>query len=76
MRAGVSGVINEHRAVDQTGVDIVAVVQAPAAAPHRFPGVISLNHSVGQQTVAQIQSVCLYKSPIHLIHLTRGLKKS
>lgn len=52
VRAGVSGVVDEHRAVVQTGVDVVAVVQTPAAAPHGFTCVIGLHHRVGQQTAA------------------------
>lgn len=48
--AGVSGVVDEHRAVTQTSVDVVTVVQAPAAAPHWFTRVVRLNHRVGQQT--------------------------
>lgn len=50
MCAGVSGVVDQHRAVAQTCVDVVTVVQTPAAAPHRFTCVIGLNYCVGQQT--------------------------
>lgn len=50
MRARVSGVIDEHRAIAQTGIYVGAVVQTPAAAPHWFTCIIRLNHRVGQKT--------------------------
>lgn len=56
MRAGVSGVVDEHGAVAQSCIDVVAVVQTPAAAPHRFTCIVGLNHRVGQQTVKHTYS--------------------
>lgn len=50
MSAGVSGVIDEHGAVAQTSVDVVCVVKAPAAAPHWFSSIVSLNYRVCQET--------------------------
>ena len=50
VRAGVSGVVDEHRAVVEAGVDVVAVVQTPAAAPDGTARLIGLHHRVGQQT--------------------------
>lgn len=50
---GVSGVVHQHRAIAQTSIHIVTVVQRPAATPHRFTCVVGLNHCVGQQTVTQ-----------------------
>lgn len=47
VRAGVSGVVDEHRAVDQTSIDVVAVVQTPAAAPDGPTSVVGLHHRVG-----------------------------
>lgn len=49
--AGVPCVIHPYRAVAQTSINVVVVVMAPTAAPHRFPCIIGLNHSVGKQAV-------------------------
>lgn len=57
MRAGVSRVVDEHRAVAQAGVDVVTVVQTPAAAPHWFTRIIGLNHRVGQQAGTKQQHI-------------------
>ena len=48
--ASVSGVVDQNRAVEKSGVNIVTVVKAPAAAPHRLPSVVSLDDRVRQQT--------------------------
>lgn len=61
MCAGVSGVVDEHGAVAQTCVDVVTVVQTPAAAPHGFTCVIGLNHRVGQQTATHTHTHTIYR---------------
>lgn len=50
VHAGVPGVVDQHRAVDQAGVHVVTVVQTPTAAPHRLVCVVGLHHGVGEQT--------------------------
>lgn len=51
MSACVSRVVHPHRAVAQTSINVVVVVMAPTAAPHRFASVVGLHHSVGKQAV-------------------------
>lgn len=51
MSAGVPRVVHQHRAVAETGVNVVVVVVAPAAAPHRSARVVGLHHRVSHQTV-------------------------
>ena len=46
MCAGVSGVVDQDRPVEEAGVHVVTVVQTPGAAPHRPPGVVGLHHGV------------------------------
>lgn len=50
VHAGVPGVVDQHRAVDQAGIHVVTVVQTPAAAPHRLVCAVGLHHGVGEQT--------------------------
>lgn len=59
VRASVSGVVDQHRAIAQTSIDVVTVVQTPAAAPHWLTSVVGLDHCVGEQTVTHTGS---YKS--------------
>lgn len=44
-------VVHPHWTVAQPSINVVVVVMAPTAAPHRFPSVVGLYHSVGKQAV-------------------------
>lgn len=54
--AGVPCVVYTHRAVAQASINVVVVVMAPTAAPHRFASVVGLYHSVSKQAVEKYKT--------------------
>lgn len=57
MRVCVSQIIYHDRAIDQSSIDIVCIIETPAAAPHRTASIVCLHHSVCCQAAEEKQSV-------------------
>lgn len=51
MTTRVPCVVHPNRAVAQSSVNVIVIVMAPTAAPHRFASVVGLYHGVGKQAV-------------------------
>lgn len=61
MRVCVSQIIYHDSAIDQPSVDIICVIETPAAAPDRAASVVCLYHSICCQAAEEKQSV----GPLH-----------
>lgn len=72
MCAGVPGVVHKHRAIDQTRIHVVTVVQTPAAAPHRFTCIIGLNYRIGQQTATHKHCIHHMTNSIPISQISQG----
>lgn len=58
---GISQVIYHDGAVDQPSIDVVCIIQAPAAAPHGAASIVCLHHGVCCQAAGEKQTV----GPLH-----------
>lgn len=61
MGAGVSQIIYHDGAVDQPSIDVVCIIETPAAAPDRAASIVCLYHSVCCQAAGEKQTV----GPLH-----------